>query len=56
MKQQSEKGKLELEKAKVELEYFKLKLLQEGKLNTVSSVESAACGTFPLHQFKTCLI
>ncbi len=39
IKQQSEQGKLELEKAEVELEYLKLKLLQEGKLNTVSSVE-----------------
>ncbi len=50
MKQQSEQGKLELEKAKMELEYLKLKLLQESKLNTNSSVESGASGTFPLHQ------
>ncbi len=38
MKQHSEQGKLELEKAKMELEYVKLKLLQESKLNTDSSV------------------
>ncbi len=50
MKQQSVKGKHDLEKVKIELEYLKLKLLQESKMNTDSSVESAACGSFPLHQ------
>ncbi len=50
MKQQSEQDKLELEKARMELEYLKLKLSQESKMNTDSSVESAACGSFPLHQ------
>ncbi len=50
MKQKSEQGKLELEKARMELEYLKLKLLQESKMNTDSSVESTACGSFPLHQ------
>lgn len=46
MKQQSEQGRLEFEKAKMELEY--LKLLKEGKMD--SSVDSAVCGSFPLHQ------
>ncbi len=34
----------------MEQEYLKLKLLQESKLNTNSSVESVASRTFPLHQ------
>ncbi len=43
-KQQPEQDKLELEKAKIEMEYFKLKLLQESKMNNDSLVESGACG------------